>query len=292
MKHTSLLLAILAATTSFAQTSTTIPESAYRRGMPEVLLPPPLPLTKATNEPVFNSAVFRLAYTKAGRPTVAILWNRELTDMLTQSSASQVSIDTTISGNAQSESIRMPGYASTQIRGEKQGNTTITASEVRAQQSIRSAPIESMDLQMRSVFVQTMVNAGVRLVDRNVAMRTTAARQKNGTTPDSQQIEIEALSKHASLLMEILNTPDASSPSGWATYVSIKRLADGAVLAEGYGDGSSIQGNTPQPSVKFEADSRGGFREVVTVQAPIKARDIARAVAELSLALLGEALLR
>lgn len=269
-----------------AQTPPNIPASAYRAGQPDVLTPPPPP---PSDQPAFNRAAFSAAYAKAGRPTLAVLWNREFTDMLQQSSASQISVDSMRASVGTAEAVRVPGYGAAEVRGATVGNTTITVQDSKTVQGQRTGPVERVDLQMRASFMQTMASAGVKLVDRNVVMRTTAASVKpKGGDLDTQQIETDALSKHAKLLMEVLNTRDASSPTGWATYVSIKRLADGVVLAEGYMNGRPPE-DAPKPTPKFEADPRGGFREVVQ---PLKIGDVGRLVGEQTLARLGEALVR
>lgn len=252
--------------------------------MPEVLVPQP---SAASTGPTLNRAGFSRAYAKAGRPTIVVLWNREFTDTLEQHAASQVSIDTLRAGAASAETVRVPGYAATQVHGALVGNTTITSQQIKSQQAAREAPVERVDLQMRSAFMQAITSSGVRLVDRNIVMRTTAARRKGGTL-DAQQVETDALSGHARLLMEVLNTRDASSPTGWATYVSIKQLADGIVLTEGYMTGE-LPENAPLPAPRFEADPRGGFREVPR---SISIGDAGRRVAEQTLARLGEALAR
>jgi len=272
------LLGLSALAAAAAAQTPNIPDSAYRRDMPEVLTPAPGP----QGAPAFNAAAFRAAYAKAGRPTIAVLWNREFTDMLQQGTASQVSIDTVRAGVATREAVRMPGYSGAEVTAASVGNTTITAGEVRTQQAQRAAPVERVDLEMRSAFIQTITGAGVRLVDRNVVMRTTAARSKG--TLDSQQVETDALSRHARLIMEVLNTRDPASPTGWATFVSIKRLADGVVLAEGYMNGQHPK-DQPRPTPRFEADPNGGFREVrATVT------DVGRLAAEQTLARLAGAL--
>jgi hypothetical protein len=277
---------LLAATAAQAQApQIDIPASAYRGGQPDVLTPPPAPAAHVA--PTLNRAAFASAYARAGRPTIAVLWNREFTDMLQQGSAQQVSIDSVSARAGSAEAVRVPGYGAAEVRGAAIANTTITAQEARTVQAQRSGPVERVDLQLRSAFMQAIASSGVRLVDRNVVMRTTAAKQK-GSALDSQQIETEALEKHAKLLMEVLNTRDAKSPTGWATYVSIKRLADGVVLTEGYIDGRLPEG-TPKPPPKFEADPRGGFREVAQ---PVSVGDMGRRVADQTLAQLGEALAR
>ncbi len=273
----------LAVAAAFAQ-APAIPESAYRKGMPEVITPPPV---AASTEPVFNRPGFSSAYARAGRPTIAVLWNREFTDMLQQHSASQLSIDTLRAGVVNAEAVRLPGYAGAQVSGAAIGNTTITTQDVKTQQALRSGPVERVDLQMRSAFMQTITSSGVRLVDRNLVMRTTAAKQKGGAL-DTQQVETDALVGNAKLLMEVLNTRDATSPTGWATYVSIKRLADGVVLAEGYMNGR-LPDDAPKAPPRFEADPRGGFREIVK---PVTVGDTGKLVAEQTLARLGEALAR
>lgn len=299
-------LLVLAGATAHAQ-APNIPESAYRKDQAEVLTPAPPP----ASGPTFSSAAFSAAYAKAGRPTMAVLWNREFADMLQQSTAQQVSIDTSAAGVATQRGGRVSGFttegaavggpgwvatertgrAATFAAGEQRaavvGNTTITAQDTKTTQAQRRGPVERVDLQMRSSFFQTITSSGVKVVDRNVVMRTTAARQKGGTL-DTQQIETEALSKHATLLMEVLNTRDAASPTGWATYVSVKRLKDGIVLMEGYLDGALPEGS-PKPVPKFEADPRGGFREV---HEPTRIGDVGKRVAEQTLARLGEALAR
>jgi hypothetical protein len=187
-------------------------------------------------------------------------------------------------GAAARESVRVPGYAATEVAGAAVSSTTITAGEVRTQQGRRAAPVERTDLELRSAFMQTITGTGVRLVDRNVVMRTTAAASKGSL--DSQQIETQALARHAKLIMEVLNTPDPAAATGWSTYVSIKRLSDGVVLAEGYMNGQEPEG-TPPRAMTFEADPNGGFRQVVTTRT---VSDVGRQVAEQTLARLAGAL--
>lgn len=275
--YTIVAISLLLIPAAYAQRPA-IPESMYRKDVPATLVPE---TQTAIAEPTRNRTAFSSAYAKAGRPAIVVLWNREFTDMLQQGSAEQLSIDTSSSGSRSTS----PG----QINVESRGNTTITSQTVKSQQSLRDGPIERVNLQMRSAFMQTLTSAGVRLVDRNVVMRNTAASKKGGNF-DSQEIEMAAMSKHAKILMEVLNTPDPASPTGWATYVSIKRLADGVVLSEGYMDG-----RTPEPAAKaapqFEPDPNGGFRRVIK-PVVVSVGETARLAAEQTLASLGNALAR
>lgn len=276
-------LLLLVAASAAAQSS--IPDSAYRRGQPEVLKPEPNP----NDGPLFDAPSFRAAYARAKQPAVAVLWNREFSDMLEQGSASTLTINQAHAGVATREVAAVPGHAAGQATGVSVGRTTIDVQERRTQQARRSGPGEAFDLQMRASFMQTLSRAGLRLVDRNMVMRTTAASRRAADTEgklDAQQIETTALSKHAALLMEVLNTRDAASPTGWSTFVSVKRFDDGTVVTEGYYNGLPPEG-AARPAPRFEADPRGGFREV----AP-KVADVGRLVAEQMLARLGEALAR
>lgn len=271
-------LLLVAAGSALAQ-APAIPDSAYRKDQAEVLAAPP----SASGQPTYDRAGFTAAYAKAKRPTVAVLWNRSFSDMLEQETASQIRIDQSQAGVATREVGAVPGYAAGIATGAAVANTTITARDTKTQQATRKGPVERVDLQMRSSFLQTMASAGVRTVDRNLVMRTMAAGRKEGNH-DKQEVETAALLKHASLLMEVLNTRDNASPTGWATYVSVKRLSDGVVLTEGYFDGKPEDG-APRQTPKFEANPRGGFREM----AP-KIGEVGRLIAEQTLARLGEAL--
>lgn len=272
------------ATAALAQTPQ-IPPSAYRQGMPEVATPAPAPVAPAAH-PDFDRAAFMAAYARAGRPTIAVLWNREFADMLQQDSAWQLNASTTRAGMASRETAAVPGYSATEAAGMAVSSTTITTRQVKTEQARRAGPVERTDLEMRSAFMQTITSTGVRLVDRNLVMRTTAAASKGGSL-DTQQVETQALSKHARLIMEVLNTRDPAAATGWSTYVSIKRLADGVVLAEGYMNGQLPEG-TPAAPPKFEADPRGGFRQVAAPQRTVT--DVGRLVAQQTLARLAGAL--
>jgi hypothetical protein len=264
-----------------------IPANAYRSQQPEVLAP--VAVADPAQTPLFQRAAFSAAYGRAGQPTIAVLWNREFTDMLQQSSAAQLQVETVRSNAATAQVDRVDAHrsmhGSAQMQGAAVSSSTLTAQTLRSTQAARSGPAERMDLEMRAAFMQTMASAGVRLVDRNVVMRTTAARQ-GGREHDSQHVETEALTRHARLLMEILNTRDDRSPTGWSMYVSIKRLADGVVLSEGFLDGK-VPADAPKPAPRFEADPRGGFREILP---PNTTADVARRQAEQTLARLGQAL--
>ena len=280
-RRLALLGASLVAASAVAQTpAPQIPESAYRKGMPDVMTPAPAAPAPGST---FDRAAFSSAYARAGRPTIAVLWNREYTDSLEQTTAQQTTIDNVRGGAARGEAVRVPGYAAAQVEQGSFSSTTITSGQVKSQDGQRSGPVERVNLQMRASFMQTLAANGVKVVDRNVTMRSTANKTKGAL--DTQKVETDALSRHAKLLMEVLNTPDAAAPTGWATYVSIKRLSDGVVLAEGYLTGEST---APKAAPRYQADPNGGFREVAAPA--LTPGDSARNVAEQALVRLRTAL--
>ena len=291
---------VLASLQAVAQTyaAPQIPESAYRTGQP-LVLPPPQRVARApepVEKSIFNQTQFSIAYAKAGKPTMVVLWNRELSDMLSQTSNAQLSVDRSYNSTRSGNSLDI------------NSNTTITAGNTTTQQALRDSPEERINLQLRSAYMQTLSAAGVRLVDRNLVMRKIANTQVNSKSKtkdelDSQMVEMDAFGKHAKLLMEVLNTPDKASPSGWSTYISIKNLNDGVVLTEGYSAGrphaqataAEITAAMPAP-IRFEPDPRGGFRQVIDVPKQavlsLETPELGRRIAEETLQRLSVALLR
>ena len=275
--------------------SLSIPSSAYRTGQPEVIEPVVVPIKSELPPVAFDKQAFAATYAKAGKPSIAVLWNRQFTDMIQQDRVTQITVDVTNSVSSQGSAQRIAGGVARRLDGQANSNLTIAAQEVKSEQTLRNAPVERLDLQIRSAFVQTIVSAGGQLVDRNLVMRNLAAKLKSsgkGANIDAQQLETEALSQAARLLMEVLNTPDPASPTGWATYVSIKRLADGVVLAEGY-TGEQKPPTLPVATVRFEADPRGGFREVRDLPKPppaLASQDLGRMAAEQALNRLSDSL--
>lgn len=271
-----------------AQTAAQIPASAYRAGEPDVITPPPLP---AANPQRFQRAAFASAYARARRPAVAVLWNREYSDMLEQTTVSRARVDSVQVRHGETLGLatqrRGLGMAYGEAESVSVASTSVTVGDVKTSQARRAGPVERVDLQMRAAFLQTMASAGVRLVDRNVVVRSVAARKKaKADALDSQQVEAEAMASHAQLLMEVLATRDVAAPTGWSIFVSIKRLADGLVLAEGYMDGQ-LPPDAPKPPPRFEADPGGGYRQAVQ---PDTVADVGRRMGEQTLARLGEAL--
>ncbi|MDB5798251.1 MAG: hypothetical protein JWP36_2153 [Paucimonas sp.] len=256
-----------------------IPNNLYRDDDTTVVAGPKRAEVKG---PSFDQGAFNRAYARKKKPKVAVLWNREFTDVLEQSQARQIKIET--DGHALTTR-NDSGYGRS-VRTQDSRSTVITSQDTRETQQRRSGPSDRVELQMRSAFIQTLSSAGLRLVDRNVTMRVAATRKKEGST-DSQRLEAESLSRAAEILMEVLCTPDTSAPLGWSIFLSAKRLGDGVILTEGY-----LEGTPPAPGEKrYVADPRGDFREVMETKV-LTPRTLGQQAAEQALRQLTEALQR
>ena len=212
------------------------------------------------------------------------MWNREFSDQLQQDAPIKVSVRSSQQGTALALRDVEPGFSASDVVTLKQSDSVVATQDIKPSQVQRNGPGEKLNFQMRGSFVQTLVSNGVKVVDRNVIMRTSSVGSR--TDKDTQEIETSAFLKHAKILMEILNTADTNSPNGWATFVSVKRIEDGLVLLEGYMDGKITEG-FEKPLPKFEADPRGGFREVSA-----KGSDFGSRIAKQTLSLLEQAVLR
>ncbi|MBF5007009.1 hypothetical protein [Diaphorobacter caeni] len=265
----------LLAPSMHAQTSERMPD-VYRDGQPEVLQAPP-PRRSADAAPVLQRTEFAQAYARAGRPTIALYWNRQLAELMEPSDIVQTHIET----------MDTSGGDERRAGEERTRNITVTTQRLSGKDPRRARLPEHLELQLRSAFMQTVTSAGVRLVDRNLVIRSTSAQRKGAAAErHGQHVESEALQRHARLLMEVLHTPDPASPRGWSVHVSIKRVEDGAVLTEGYMDTRAPERPANMPR-RFEADPNGGFREVLPSDS---IGDIGRRMGEQTLARLHEAL--
>ncbi len=278
-----------------------IPDSAYRKDQGAVLTPPPpVPAAQSASflvdPPIYNQAQFGTAYTRAGRPSMVVFWNRELTDTLEQTSNAYLSVDRSVNRNSTPDGV------------SGSSNVTLSSGVNKSQEARRDNPEERINFQLRASFVQALRNAGVRIVDRNLAMRKTASDAKSAASAkkanvdlDVQGVEMSAMSKYANYLLEVQNTPDKASPSGWSTLVSIKNLSDGTVVMEGYFNGQRSTPERPvpqaQPTGRYEPDPKGGgYRLVVDAPPPmpqykpLTTQDLGRRIGEETLSKLTQAL--
>lgn len=193
---------------------------------------------------------FAKSYKAAGKPRVALFWNRELTDQLKRKTES-VSKDTQRFSSTDSDDLvsdssgthRLHEYDSLKESVSKQ-------TENEYDDNHRDGLNEKGDTILRTVFRDMMASAGVHFVDRTLMMRTTAAKNDS---KDSQLTETKGLIGKADWLMEIVLVHDADAPLKYGFKVSVKSLKKSQVLAEFYTQA------LPQPQGKqpYVATSNG-----------------------------------
>lgn len=219
----------------------------YRDGLPTVLTPPP---RFAAPDPSGVLAGFADAYQRHGAPRMIIFWNRALGDSTTASYELRSDSRSDTHG---SEDLTLYANGRTITRD----STTEGSSRVglhRTDDARRDGLAERADWHAEEGFNRAMLANGVRLIDRTMAIRATAAGLPGKT--DAVVTESAALAGKADLLVEILQTPDASAPSGYAFRVDVKDVHSGALFAS-----FVTRGDPPQGPRRFVAGMRGYERE-------------------------------
>ena len=199
----------------------------YRQGMPEVLAaPPPPPSAGQIN--AASASAFRASYARRKSPRMVIFWNRQLTDSLS-TSYEEWSRYTLTDGRVVDKTYYQDGSTLVAGRGVdaelRSGRTATTADGAR---SVGLA--ERADWRAAQGFNRTMLSGGARLIDRTLIMRSTALN-KGVDRGDAQSVEMSALTGKAELLVEVLQTPDESAPSGFTFRVDVKDIRSGTLLA-------------------------------------------------------------
>lgn len=224
------------------------PAQLLRPDQPEVLAPP----KAAQAAQSLDVARFKRAYAAAGRPKVALFWNRELTDRL---ALDKVELER---GAAWESETRTPAQRERQAEWSTERRTLLEG------QAAREAPAEEREWRMRSAYVNALLASGVQLLDRNLIMRSQALKTRDAAA-DPQRVETAAIRSGARWLLEVLLTPGADG-SGVVIASRLKNVQDGSVMAETLYDGAA-EAITAQTAAgkarRYAADPvRGGYQPV------------------------------
>jgi len=187
---------------------------------------------------------FSVNYRTQKSPRIAVFWNRRLTDRLTQWASNQRKINTA-------------PITHTQKRGKKIDSQTlqpgITEKQRRISDIQRQRLKEEVLFQFESGFMEPFLNTGAHMIDRAAIMRLTqtAAHRKDKTmerriTPDTQYVEISALTNYADVFAEILYTPSKNSETGIRFQVQIKEVHSGRILTMVRSTGALKDPNDPK----------------------------------------------
>lgn len=199
---------------------------------------------------------FAGAYGKAGRPRIALFWNRELSDRL---------------ADTQRETLRVHGVG-------RPGAFSVTASQgaetVAAPQ--RSTTLSERDLwQVETEFNRKLLDAGVVLVDRATIMRLTAGAAGQPAA-NAQAIEMSALVGKADLFLEVLLAADASAPLGWGFRSNLKEVRSGRILGTQY---LAAMPELPPAGAPSYRARNGGYDRVEAEPAKVTVRAIGETLA-------------
>lgn len=242
-----LVVAILPVCSAVAQDA-----GLYREGTPPVLTPAP----KGVVVDPSALAAFPAAYAKAGRPRIAVFWNRAFDDDLSSEYRERSSrqVGATLGLTDRIEARRTPQGASIERNIDAEvGRSVTTESGIVRSENRRRPEDENSAWRMETAFVSAFANAGAVMIDRAVIMRLVARNAEVAMAPDSQSIETEALVGKADLLVEILSRPSPEEDSGFLFRVSVKEIKSGRVLV------TFSSGGLPDPesSRRFVATDRG-----------------------------------
>ncbi len=192
---------------------------------------------------------FRSAYAKAKRPRVAIYWNRQLSDTLSE-----------WYGN---ERLVIKGQGSATISGDKNLNISGNSEQSlehqrRASAGERGQPSETWMWEFEDGFIKPFMDSNVILVDRATIVRIAGAKAATGGPSGNEQaIEMHALQGLADIFIEVLVSPSTSSRVGYELRATIKDVQNGRVLGSVNSRNMHGWGSRKE---KFVATDRGYVR--------------------------------
>lgn len=207
----------------------------YRTNTPAVLTPSTVAEKDAWRSETPTAATreaFRRAYRRAGSPRLAVFWNRAFDDRLREMEAeSKVVVERNLATRNEKS-----GRPATTREKEKW-----TVSVENRQNSSRPQPLsEIATFKFQSGFLQPLIKAGAKVIDRAAIMRLTEARRtlddQAGRVTDRQLVETVALTDRADLLIQIALSPSDKSPTGAFFDVSILEVKSGRIVAHFFND--------------------------------------------------------
>ena len=169
------------------------------------------------------TARFVQSYQRAGSPRVLLLWHRSVSD--------QFADEQQVTRTSVSVGARARDNHAEQIVLSWKGQPPQPVSLL--------APARAAEYE--TGLLQPLLAAGVRLVDRNMAIRMTAlkvsgAASAPGAIPGSSlevpMVEAQAFAEFADQVLQVQLVPDAQSPNGWRARLSVIEVKTGTVMAD------------------------------------------------------------
>lgn len=164
-------------------------------------------------------ASFADSYARNGRPRLALYWNKQLSEAL-----SDWYSDMRVVNSSQNNST-MSGDFNLNQSGNSQNTLEV---QRRVQDSRRAAVTESFEWEFQEAFLAPFLEAGATIVDRGAMMRFAAADQP---ASNEKTIEVRGLQGKADYLMEVLVSPNWKSSTGYELRTRILDVKTGAIVA-------------------------------------------------------------
>lgn len=181
---------------------------------------------------------FKNAYKEAGMPSIAVFWNREFDDQLSQwYQLARRSVTGEASLKSKDKFEPSGGNDPAYERNLSGGGKIVSSEyvEVRDEKQQRDGLNESEGFEFASGFTSTMLMVPSKIIDRQAIMRLVQRdnAQEAGAEmiSDFQKIETDSLIGYADFLAEILLTPDSGADAGWSFMVTVKSVSNGQIVA-------------------------------------------------------------
>lgn len=213
--------------------------------MPLMAEPAPAAAPAAPDSTATRRA-FASAYAATGTPRIAVYYNRELSGRLEEwiTPTRKKTINTKPNGDI------VQGESYTQMRDFNE--------------TARPKPDEKWSWAFEDGFYTSFLEQKVRLVDRSTILRLAAVDRPDtpSETVPLKRVEIDALKKHADLVIEVLV---GRSATGYEFKAKVMEVQTGRLLA--MVNGSPDTGDAKAAPGRFVAGPRGYEREVVAPEA-------------------------
>jgi len=195
----------------------------YRADQPAVLEREPGAQTERARAEAL-SARFVQAYQKAGSPRILLLWHRSVSDQF---------------ADEQQQLTRTSVSVGALARDNHAQQVVISWKGQPPQPASLLAPARAADYE--TGLLQPLLAAGVRLVDRNMAIRMTALKANgaasapgavSGASLEAPMIEAQAFAELADQVLQVQLLPDAQSGTGWRARLTLIEVRSGALVAD------------------------------------------------------------
>lgn len=173
-------------------------------------------------------ARFSRAYAAAGHPRILVMWHRAVTDRI--SDEQRISKSTVSAGVLARDNYAQEVVIRWQARPATPGSFL--------------APVQAADYE--TSLTQSLLSAGVRLVDRNLAIRMTALKGTAGgratSSMDNATVEAQAFADLADQILQVQLLSDANAPAGWRARLTLVEVRTGRVVADSLVDAAQQRG--------------------------------------------------